>query len=124
MDSLSHVGFSGSDAPNEFLALSNEVAGFRQALAKVEEARQSGEISLEMGKASADFDAVLERASRSLQDVDILAQKVSKQRKYGRGDTQVSKLQWLKKAQKANKLQEALRAQKSSLCNIIVVGIL
>lgn len=44
------------DAPNEFLALSNEVTDFQLVLSKVIEVRESGEVSAEDGRTDGGFD--------------------------------------------------------------------
>lgn len=111
------------DAPNEFLALSDEVTDFRQVLTKVIEMRNSGELCLNGGYPDDSIAIALERGRKLLEKVDKLVQKVIKE--HGKTqNTKVNRIEWLKRVKKANKLQIALRVQKSFLCNIITIDTL
>lgn len=90
------------DAPNEFLALSNEVTDFQLILSRVIEVRESGELSVEDERPDGGFDILIERGKKTLQDV-------------------VNRIKWLRRAKKAKKLKNSLQAQKSSLCSWIIV---
>lgn len=110
------------DAPNEFLALSNEITDFQLVLSKVAEARELGELSVEDSRPNSGFDIVLKRGKEILQEVERLAQEVVKQQQ-GKGEgTQVNRIKWLRRVKKARKLQNGLQAQKSSLCSLMIVG--
>lgn len=112
------------DAPNEFLALSNEVTDFQLVLSKVIEVRESGEVSAEDGRTDGGFDIVIKRGKRVLQDVENLVQEVIKQQHGKSEGSQVNRIKWLRRVKKAHKLKNDLQAQKSSLCSLIIVEIL
>lgn len=110
------------DAPNEFLALSNEVTDFQLILSRVIEVRESGELSVEDERPDGGFDILIERGKKILQDVENLVQEVIKQHKSE--GSQVNRIKWLRRAKKAKKLKNSLQAQKSSLCSWIIVVML
>lgn len=109
------------DAPNEFLALSNEVTDFQLVLSKVIEVRESGEVSAEDGRTDGGFDIVIKRGKKVLQDVENLVQEVIKQQHGKSEGSQVNRIKWLRRVKKAQKL---MQPQKSSLCSLIIVEIL
>jgi hypothetical protein len=119
-DSLYTVIDTLKDAPNEFLALSDEVTDFRQVLAKVIEVRQSGRLGLGLNENKADdrMDVALKNGMNILQDIDALVRKVSCEQQ---DKERVNRLSWLRRAKRASKLQTALRVQKSSLSNAITI---
>jgi hypothetical protein len=106
------------DAPNEFLAFSDEVTDFRQVLAKVIELRKSGGLGLNENKADDRMDVALKNGMKILQDIDSLSRKVSCEQQ---DKEKVNRLSWLRRAKRASKLQTALRVQKLSLCNAITI---
>lgn len=112
------------DAPNEFLALSNEVTDFQLILSRVIEVRESGELSSEDERPDGGFDILIERGRKILQDVENLVQEVIKQQCGKSEGSHVNRIKWLRRAKKAKKLQNSLQAQKSSLCSWIVVVML
>lgn len=116
-DSLYTLIDTIKDAPNEFLALSDEVTDFRQVLAKVIEVRKSGGLYLNENKADDGIDVALKRSERILQDVDALVRKVTSEQQDEANSSKVNRISWLRKTKKASKIQTALRAQKSFLCN-------
>ncbi|KAJ9641370.1 hypothetical protein H2199_005340 [Coniosporium tulheliwenetii] len=64
-DSLYALIDTLKDAPNEFLALSNEVTDFRVTLSRVIEARESGELALEENGPDSGLDGVVERGKNT-----------------------------------------------------------
>lgn len=123
-DSLYALIDTLKDAPNEFLALSNEVTDFRVALSRLIEARESGELALEENGQDSALDGVVGRGKAIIQEVEELVQKVTKQQHGETEGTQVNRIRWLRRVKKAKKLQESLRVQKSSLCSFITFGML
>ena len=123
-DSLYALIDTLKDAPNEFLALSNEVTDFRVALSRLIEARISGELALEENERDSGLDGVVGRGKEIIQKVEELVQKVTKQQDGETGGTQVNRIRWLRRVKKAKKMQESLRVQKSSLCGFIALGML
>ncbi len=114
------------DAPNEFLALSDEVTDFRAILARLVEAQDSGEFDT---KDRGHLDVVRSKGDDILKKIDSLVAKVKKDGlKGGSGENgnanQVDRIRWLRKVRKAKKLQESLRTLKGSICNFIVLGML
>lgn len=63
------------DAPNEFLALSNEVTDFQLILPRVIEVRESGELSLEDERPSGGFDILIERGKKYFKMSRILCKR-------------------------------------------------
>lgn len=112
------------DAPNEFLALSNELTDFQLVLSKVIEVRESGEVSVEDDRTDGGFGIVIKRGKKVLQDVENLVQEVIKQQRGKSEGSQVNRIKWLRRVKKAQKLRNDLQAQKSSLCSLIIGEIL
>lgn len=112
------------DAPNELLALSNELTDFQLILSRVIEVRESGELSVEDEIPDGGFDILIERSKKILQDVENLVQEVIKQQCGKSKGSQVNRIKWLRRAKKAKKLKNSLQAQKSSLCSWIIVVML
>lgn len=112
------------DAPNEFLALSNEVTDFQLVLSKVIEVRESGEVSVKDDRTDGGFGIVIKRGKKVLQDVENLVQEVIKQQRGKSEGSQVNRIKWLRRVKKAQKLRNDLQAQKSSLCSLIIAEIL
>lgn len=67
------------DAPNEFLALSNEVTDLQLIFSRVVEVRESAELSVEDDRTDDVFDIVIKRGKKILEDVENLVQGVIKQ---------------------------------------------
>jgi exonuclease VII small subunit len=123
-DSLYALIDTFKNAPREFLELSNEVTDFRAALSRLIEARESGELGLEESTRDSGLDGVVGRGKEIIQEVEELVKKVIKQQHGETEGTQVNRIRWLRRVKKAKNLQERLRAQKSSLCNFITIGML
>lgn len=80
------------DAPNEFLALSNELTDFQLVLSKVIEVRESGEVSVEDDRTDGGFGIVIKRGKKVLQDVENLVQEVIKQQRGKSEGSQVNRI--------------------------------
>ncbi|KAI9791850.1 MAG: hypothetical protein M1816_003395 [Peltula sp. TS41687] len=108
------------DAPNEFLALSNEVTDFRLVLSRFKDAWQTGQIAIEKSKEQDVVDLMFKRSARTLGDIDSLARKIVKQQGAHPADLKIHRMEWLLRSKKAKKLQEALRTLKFSLNSLAV----
>ena len=108
------------DAPNEFLALSNEVTDFRLFLSKIEEAWEAGQLSVEENKSGDDIDPMLKRGGETLKEVETLVKEVARQKGKEGQNTRIRRIQWLRRSRKAKKLQEVLRVLRSSLSSLLV----
>ncbi|KAI0809951.1 ankyrin [Xylaria sp. FL0064] len=110
------------DAPNELLALSDEVTDFWSILSQLLEAQSSGEF--------ANHDClrdlqVAERKGRNiLEEVETLIDNVLKERSLAARVTKVDRARWLQYAKKAAKLQRSLRTQKATISTFLAMGIL
>ena len=117
-DSLHGLIDTLKEAPKEFRDLLNEITDFRLVLSKLETVRDRGELS-ENG-----FQAILQRGEDTLREVDRLVKKLTKQSGHDGQDSQVNRIKWLRRIKQARKLQDTLRWQKSSICNMMVFGTL
>lgn len=108
------------DAPNEFLALSNEVTDFRLFLSKIEEAWKAGQLSVEENKSGDDIGPMLKKGGETLKEVETLVKEVARQKGKEGQNTRIRRIQWLRRSRKAKKLQEVLRVLRSSLSSLLV----
>jgi hypothetical protein len=113
------------DAPNEILALSDEVNDFRAMLSSVLEVNDlGGRTSEEHDTAHICLDGTVKKGQHIIQKVEALIVKVRKEGLEKDGETHVNRFQWMRMVKKAKKLQELLRAQKSTMCNFIALRML
>lgn len=111
-------------APNEFLALSDEITDFRSMLSRLLDITASGEVDVVGDGLAKDLDMVRQRGEQIVNEVEVLVTKVSKESGKEVGGNEVKKIQWLRYINQAKSLQERLRAQKVTICNVIVLGMM
>lgn len=103
------------DAPHEFLDLSKEVTDFRIAITRAEEARKHAKVT------EAGLENILRNGAETLQQIDGLVRKLVKQNRKCEHDQQINRIKWLASSKKAGKLQQQLRWQRSSICNMLAI---
>ncbi|KAI3328112.1 ankyrin [Xylariaceae sp. AK1471] len=109
-------------APNEILALSDEVTDFRSILSQLLEARSSEEFAHQ--SCLIDLYPAERKGRKILEEVEILIQHVLKETSLVGRVTKVDRVMWLRYAKKATKLQNALRVQKATISSFLAMGIL
>ncbi|WEW57922.1 hypothetical protein PRK78_003389 [Emydomyces testavorans] len=110
------------DAPNEILALSDEVTDFRKMLSSLLEVNDLGEWTPEEhDTAKICLKGAVKNGQHVIENIQALINRVRKERLEKDGETQVNRFQWMRIVKKAKKLQELLRVQKSAMCNFIAL---
>ncbi|KAK3363744.1 hypothetical protein B0T25DRAFT_53445 [Lasiosphaeria hispida] len=123
--SLYHLIHTIKDAPSEFLALSDEITDFRSILSRLLDITASEDTIAIGGGQVEDLNKMRLRGEQIVAEIEVLVAKVRKEGRAGekKGGT-VRKVQWLRHIGQADKLRERLRAQKTTICNVVALGIM
>lgn len=109
------------DAPKELLALSDEITDFRAILLHLIEAQGSREFASQ--GLVGDLEGVTRKCEAILRDIERHVQSVVKEKGIPAGSLEVSRIRWLHRVKKAQKLQQALRVQKATISNFLAIGV-
>lgn len=124
-DSLHTLIDTFKDAPNEILALSDEVNDFRMMLSSLLEVNDLNEItSKEHDTVKICLNRTVVNGQHIIQKIEALIVKVRRERLEKDGEAQVNKFQWIRMVKKARKLQGLLRVEKATMCNFIALRML